>query len=339
MDYLVNGLQHVVRIPELQREVSPALDVKAFRALLDLIRREKPDVVHTHTAKAGALGRAAAALAKVPCVVHTFHGNIFEGYFPPWKTRLFLATERRLARCTDTIVAVSRSQAEELSNVYRLRPRQRIEVIPLGLDLAPFVEHGKCGLHRRNGPTKVGWIGRLTSIKDPQLFLNAAKLVDAPAEFSIYGDGELRDKLDPPPGNVRLHGTRREMHRLYPELDLVVLTSANEGTPVVLIEAMASGLPFVSTDVGGIRDLMVGHGAPCDGFRIFENGILVNNRESRTIASAITLLANNPELRNRMGRYGQQMATKFKVSRLVDDVEQLYLSFADATTQHRNNSQ
>lgn len=346
MEYLARDRAVVpTKIGTLSRKISWSKDLVTLWQLIKTFRREKPLVVHTHTAKAGTLGRLAAILTRVPIKVHTFHGHVFHGYFSPLVTRFFLAIERFLARHTDRIVAISESQRHELTNVYSIAPAEKIAVIPLGFDLRPFLAmDGRVGDFRKSlryeedGPL-VGWVGRITAIKDPDLFLDSAASVirDQPRfRFVLIGDGELREhcrnRIETAGFQkvISLAGWQQHLERVYSDLDLVVLTSINEGTPVSLLEAMASARAFVATDVGGVRDLMVAPGTKQDGFEIFKNGILVP-RNSEVLAAAIGYLAKRPEVRLSMGEAGRIfVTTRFSSERLANDLESLYLSLAQS---------
>jgi glycosyltransferase involved in cell wall biosynthesis len=332
-----------IKLGTMSRRISWHKDLATLWQLIRILYREKPDVIHTHTAKAGTLGRLAAIATGIPIRVHTFHGHVFQGYFSPAVTRIFLCIERFLARHTDCIVAVSDSQKHELAEIYRIAPAEKISVIPLGFDLDPFL--------RVNGPVStfrnslgcgtdaflVGWVGRLTTIKDPGLFLNCALHLDVLSRnlhFALIGDGELRkrceEQIDAAAlGNtVSVTGWQQHLDRIYADVDLVVLTSINEGTPVALLEAMASGKAFVSTDVGGVRDLMAGPSVQQCGFEVFENGILAP-RDGKVLADAVAYLMNNPETRRAMGQAGREFVkARFSTQRLTDDLESLYLSLA-----------
>jgi glycosyltransferase involved in cell wall biosynthesis len=341
MDYLAKEYNlEVVSIPALSRSISPKDFISLFH-LVRILRRHRPVIVHTHTAKAGTLGRLAAMIVRVPIRVHTFHGHVFNGYFPPLVTRAFLMIERFLARHSDCIIAISESQKKELTDRYHIAPPQKVVVIPLGLDLAPFLQvNGQEGrLHaaipcERSAPL-VGWVGRFTAIKAPGLFLESVPLVKGSfpaARFVMVGGGELwepceqriaRDGLQ---NSVALLGWRRNLAEIYADLDVVVCNSINEGTPVALLEAMASAKAIVSTDVGGVRDLMVGSADRREGMELFENGILLKP-DPNLLAGAIRYLLGNPERRRAMGQAGREFVRKcFSQRRLAEDLEHLYLS-------------
>jgi glycosyltransferase involved in cell wall biosynthesis len=331
-----------IRVPQLVRPLSPWKDLVALWKIYRILRREKSDVVHTHTAKAGTVGRTAAVLAGVPVIVHTFHGNIFEGYFSPAKTRLFLFIERFLARFTDRIIAVSKSQRDELIDKYKIAPPEKFQIVRLGIDLEAFraVNAGRARKADADGdrPLVIGWVGRFVEVKDPLFFVDVAhalKSLGAHAKFVMVGDGPLRSAVETRiaerglQGDFTLTGWQREMSSVYAGIDLMTLTSHNEGTPVAVIESMASGLPFVALKVGGMPDLMAGEAQEREGFDVFGNGIMIYSRDVATFARAINLLLQDAPLRTRMGQAGKEFALgRFSKERLVDDLETLYRKLA-----------
>jgi glycosyltransferase involved in cell wall biosynthesis len=259
--------------PETIVELSPHLgpsDALAFLRLQRIFHEWKPDVVHTHTAKAGAVGRAAARCAGVPVVVHTFHGHVLRGYFSPPVEAFFRLIERTLSRFTDRIVTLSPALKADLEAM-GIAPSKKIEVVPLGMDLdalrACSARRGELRAELGLQPEEplIGIVGRLVPIKNHRLFLEAARsMVDSgsSARFVIVGDGELHDSLQQYASRlgiaerVRFLGWRKDMVPVYAALDLLALTSDNEGTPVVVIEAMAAGIPVVATAVGGVPDVV-----------------------------------------------------------------------------------
>lgn len=331
-----HGVNPVV-IPELGRSIQPADDLVALWKLYRIIRHERPHVVHTHTAKAGALGRLAAVLACVPVVVHTYHGHVFSGYFGPMKARAFLAIERALARFTSRIVAISESQRHEIGGRYRVAPTQRVAVIPLGLDLSPFKAvpavpppdglRSELGI----GPSEIviAIVGRLTAIKNHRLFLDAAARCLARGQgpslrFLVVGGGELaRDLCEtarPLGDRVLFLGWRENLVPVYSACDIVALTSDNEGTPVALIEALAAGRAVVATDVGGVAEVLEGG----------RYGVLVPPRDPEAFAEAVLSLATNPDLRARLTLDARPSALgRFSTSALVGTVERLYSGLLD----------
>jgi glycosyltransferase involved in cell wall biosynthesis len=318
-------------IPEIGRELSWRDDLVGLIKLVRLMRGLRPQIVHTHTAKAGAIGRVAALLAGVPIRVHTFHGHVFRGYFGALKSEAFLWIERILAWGTDRIVAISERQKQDLCRVFRVAPEPRCTVIPLGFDLGLFTraDDRRGTLHRELGLAAgrplVGIVGRLVPIKNHGLFLRAARrVVEArpDAAFVIVGDGELRGALEQDARalglaeHVRFLGWRRDLDVVYADLDVVALSSINEGTPVALIEAMAAGRAVVATEVGGVGDVVE------DG----ETGILVPSEDEEGLAAAVLKLLGDASLRARFGARGRQRAvSRYGADRLVEDVRRLYL--------------
>ncbi len=347
---------HPLLIPELGRDISWIHDLVAFWKLVRILKELRPDVVHTHTAKAGFLGRLAAVMAGVPIRVHTFHGHVFRGYFGPIRTRLFILLERCLARITDRIIAVSPKQRDELAGTYRIGTRGKVQVIPVGFDLEPFLNAPPVGAIRRERGIPqdafvIGFVGRLVPIKNPLLLVQAIELlnrdlgqqtgVPSPGNMVevrvvIVGGGELDEPLrqrvrEQCPGQqVMFLGWREDMAALYADMDVVVLTSNNEGTPVVLIEAMASGKPFIATDVGGVCDLMMGDGrsvadAAPGRFTVFDNGVMVKPEDAEGIAAALLYVLERKEEREQMGRAGRHMTVeRFAKERLLNDISGLY---------------
>lgn len=329
MSYLATsyGVQPVF-VPELGREIGLKNDVRVLKQLMRLMRREKPDIVHTHTAKAGTLGRLAAIAAGVPIKVHTFHGHVFHGYFGPRKTRIFLAIERFLARRTDRIIVLSEQQAHEIADVYQVAPREKIRVIPLGFDLDGFLSAEQhCGKLRAelglpSDALIVTIVGRLVPVKNHRLFFEMARRVAAElpqAHFVVVGDGELRPALEEEAASLRdrthFLGWRRDLPVIYADSDVVALTSVNEGTPVALIEAMASGTPVVATRVGGVPDIV--H----DG----EMGLVVEPNNADALTAAVRELLCNSAQREKLGAAGRSsVRERFDKQRLIEDVTQLY---------------
>ena len=339
-------------IPELGRKVSPLDDVRCLMGIRSIMKRFRPHIVHTHTAKAGTLGRLAAFTlnaARSPDrrirLVHTFHGHVFHGYFNPLVTRGFTLIERALARVTDRIVVISPLQKKDICHTFGVAREEQVRVVPLGFDLAPF--GGTCGrtgeLLRRYFPDRppetlmVGIIGRLTGVKNHRLLLDAVSRVRAAGyadrfRFLVVGDGELRGGLERRAAEldvgdmIAFCGWRRDMPSVFRGLDAVVLTSRNEGTPVALIEAMAAGRPVVSTDVGGVRDLL---GNPVEdasgGVTVAERGILVPSEDGDALARALVFLADHHGLVPGLTLRGSEfVAARYSLDRLVRDMRLLY---------------
>lgn len=322
-------LPGLVRLPALGREIQGGQDVSALLTLMRLIRRERPHIVHTHTAKAGTLGRIAAYLCRVPVIVHTFHGHVLQGYFSAAKTRVFVGIERLLARASDRLIAVSPRVRADLLALGIGRP-DRFDVVPLGLDLDRYLAvTGPDGALRRELGVDVdvpliGIVARLVPIKAHELFLEAAtRLMQRfpTARFVIVGDGERRGALQTLASTLgvdaRVHflGWRGDLDRIYADLDVVALTSRNEGSPVALIEAMAAGRTVVSTDVGGVSDVVADR----------RTGRLVADADAAALATVITELLEDAPQRCRLGAAARQHArTHYGAERLVADIDALY---------------
>ena len=335
MGYLLSSEEHVIRLPEMSREISWS-DVRALWKIWRILRRERPHVVHTHTAKAGALGRVAAWLAGVPVVVHTYHGHVFHGYFSKRKTAVFLALERQLARITTRIIAISESQREELSGRYAVAPRDKVAVVQNGFYFPRFSSEQREAARRTfgYGPEDfvLVWAGRMAPVKNIQLLgqvVQQAARSSIHARFLVVGDGEERPALEALVlgcGNVRLLGWQRDMEQIWQAADAAILTSRNEGTPTTLIEAMAAGLPFVSTNVGGVADLALGAWTAFpkeNGFRV-ANGFLTDSNAETLLYAAEQLIADR-EGAYCMGVAGQEFVReRFAANRLVDEMSRLY---------------
>lgn len=262
-----------VRIGVMHRGIHPFHDLAAVFRLWRLLRRERPHLVHTHTAKAGMLGRIAARLAGVPIVVHTFHGHVFDGYFPRILSRAVVLVERVLARLADRLIVLSPRLRDAVVDRYRIAPASRVTMLPLGLDLHALGEWPlpRGWLRREAGwgtdDRVVGIVGRLAPIKDHALFLeSAARLARRAPElhprFAVIGGGSMAPALEARArelglgGHVHFFGWRDDLRRVFGDLDLLALTSRNEGTPVAVLEAMAAGVPIAATCVGGVPDLL-----------------------------------------------------------------------------------
>lgn len=320
-----------VRVDALAPELHPLRDLRALGALVRLMRRHRPAIVHTHTAKAGFLGRLAArlALGRRPIVVHTYHGHVLEGYFGPARTWLYRTLERLLARVSDALVGVSQATVDDLVRL-RIAPRSRFRVIPLGLELDRLTRltaeqraRTRATLGIGDGEVAAIFMGRLVAIKRVDRLLDAlaaARCAGAPVVLVVVGDGELRGDLEARAerlgvaGAVRFTGYRADVDDLLAAADLAVLSSANEGTPVALIEAAAAGLPLVATDVGGVRDVVV------DGA-----GAVVAPDDVDGLAAAIAARATDPARRRAEGEAARRhVLGRYGAERLLADVDALY---------------
>lgn len=332
-------------VPELRRQLRLTSDVVALNKIYKIIKTEQPDIIHTHTAKAGALGRLAGIMynllhsksGKQVRLIHTFHGHVFEGYFDKFKTRIFILIERFLAIFTSSIITVSESVKNELITLHICKP-EKINVIPLGFELEKFLEVP----FRDNAILNIGIIGRFVPIKNHRLFLEAAAKVisDNPGiglRFKIVGDGELRGDLEEYArklnisGQVDFLGWKKDIVNVYASLDIVALTSLNEGTPVSLIEAMASGRIVVATDAGGVKDLLGEEMKPAiktsANFKILERGLIVSQGDPDSFSAALSFILQNDILRKNIGEMARLFVRdRFTKERLIQDIENLYNS-------------
>lgn len=338
MSYLLAGTGvNATSVPALQRPLTPASDIRALMQVYRIICETRPALVHTHMAKAGAVARAAALLynrtqgrRRPTRLVHTYHGHVLEGYFSPVKSSLFLRIERALADVTDRIVAISPRIRTELLDELHIGEPSQYTIVPLGFDLDGFarIDAAARAESRRQlalpaDARVVTTLGRLTAIKQHELFLAMAQRVaaDQPsAVFLIVGDGERRADLERESERlglshrVRFLGWRRDLPTMYAATDVFVLTSRNEGTPVALIEAMASGVPGVSTDVGGVGDVI----------ESADVGIRVPDGARDALASAVNRLLDSPD-RAAIGERARQLVlARFGLDRLVHDIVGLY---------------
>lgn len=357
-----------IYIPQLKRELNPFKDLTALIKILRLVVREKPSIIHTHTAKAGTLGRVAGVIYnsgrrllrpafggarnddgtdKIK-LIHTFHGHVFDGYFNSFSTRIFIVIEKILACFTDKIITVSENVKRELISL-RIAKNDKIEVVPLGFELERFLEVTP---RVKAETVNIGIIGRLAPIKNHHLFLEAARrlrrgfansrlgLVNESepfnARFVIVGDGELRDELEEYSRKLNLSefvefsGWQDNLPKVYADLDIVCLTSLNEGTPVSLIEAMASGRAVVATAVGGVTDLLGEEiqmrEAASGEFTVRQRGIAVKSKDANGFANALEFMLRNETLRKNLSEAGREYAKDtFSQKRLIQDIENLYL--------------
>ena len=321
-------------IEELQRDPGLSSDRKAYKRIKQIIEEFQPDIVHTHAAKAGALGRRAAFSAKVPVVVHTFHGHVFHSYFGKAKTYIFKTIERRLAKRSSGIIAISNLQRKELSHDHRICKEDHVKVIPLGFDLSRFAERrldSRSKVRERfalkDNEVAIAIVGRLVPVKDHGFFLDAVELVlrmtEQVIKVFIVGDGtegaKIRERVDRING---LYGEKivmtswiKDIAEFNSGMDIMCLTSLNEGTPVSLIEAQASGIPVISTDVGGVKDIVL------EG----ETGYVVQKGDLEEYVKKMLDLIENEKKREFMSQNGWPFVRdKFHYERLVRDMEEYY---------------
>lgn len=357
-------------IPQMSREISPK-DALTVWKLYRLLLRERPDLVHTHTAKAGTVGRVAGMLYRwlTPAVlwgrprrcrfVHTYHGHIFHSYYGQLKTRLFLTIEKALARlATDRVIVLSAQQRREIHEEFGVGRAGQFAIIPLGLETSAFTDWaGRRHLLREElkaarPDVLVGIVGRLTEVKHHELFLSAAARYKEAhglvrdkgrVRFVIIGDGHLRGRLEARArelgldGDVEFLGTRNDPENFYPALDILALTSRNEGTPLTLIEAMANSRAVIATAVGGVVDLL-GEGVelpdgPESNYALCERGVMVNPGDAEAFSAGLARLIEDDLLRHLMGQRGQRFIEQnYSKDRLLADVEKLYRELAEDKT-------
>ncbi len=334
-------------LKEMKRSLNPFRDYRSYKEIRKIIREFKPDIVHTHAAKAGALGRLAAYHEKVPVIVHTFHGHVFHSYFHPLKAKIFLKIERYLARRSSGIIAISDRQKKELAIHYKLCPPAKIHIIPLGFDLSRFQEDTE--LKRSEFRKKflldddeiaVGIIGRIVPIKNHSLFINSAasvlKKTTKRVRFFIIGDGESKQDIMQEASRIGLDycyfprekrkaaltfcSWVRNIDTCIAGLDVVALCSYNEGTPVSLIEAQAGGRPVITTNVGGIENVV----------KSGETAILVGSLNYSDFSEAMLKIVEDDALRKRLGDNGWEFVKeKFHYTRLIREMSELYHSLLD----------
>jgi glycosyltransferase involved in cell wall biosynthesis len=328
----------VVSVPEMEREVAPLLDARSAGRLATIIRELRPHVLHTHTAKAGAIARAAAVLAgdaRPPIVVHTFHGHVLKGYFGPARTAFFRHVERTLARGSDVLVAVSPEVRDDLVEL-GVAPREKFTVVRLGIPLEERLGDATVDLDYRalygipRDAFVVGWVGRMTGVKDAGAVLEivrATRDLGVEAVACLVGDGPDREALEQQAFDLGIArhtyfvGYQPDVAGYYRLFDVFVLPSVNEGTPVSAIEALASGTPVVANRVGGVPDV-VRHGV---------DGFLVEPGDVAQAAARVADLAQDQSLRAQLAASGRErVLRRYSVERLVDDVDRLYRSLLEA---------
>jgi Glycosyltransferase len=335
------GIQYI-SINGMGRSINPVSDFSAYRELKKLFKSFRPDIVHTHAAKPGALGRLAASSAKVPAILHTFHGHVFHSYFNSVKSNFFIQTERMLSKRTDVIIAISEQQKLELANEFKIAPLDKFKVVPLGFDLDRFQQNQqekrlkfRTEFNLKEDTIAIGIIGRLVPVKNHYLFLKAINYViknsNKRIRAFIIGDGEIRNDLEKLAFESSIPFTtensaehihplvftswRSDIDVINAGLDIVCLTSFNEGTPVSLIEAQAANKPVLSTRVGGISDIVI------EG----ETALLADARKTEEYANLLLQLVNNDELRMRLGfNSSKHVLDKFSYQRLVKDMSGIY---------------
>jgi len=320
-------------LKEMKRKPSFFSDTKAYKEIKEIIKEFNPDIVHTHASKAGALGRKAAHYCKVPIIVHTFHGHVFHSYFGKIKTTIFKLIERYLAYKTTSIIAISDLQKKELSNEHKVCSPKKIEVISLGFDLTRFKENKtenrkktRAKYNLKNEQVAVCITGRLVPIKNHDFFLKAvtdiSKKTTKEVVFFIVGDGELNNEISLKTKTMKLQGIDirmtswvKKIHEFNAGMDIICLTSHNEGTPVSLIEAQASGLPVISTNVGGVLNVVKNN----------QTGFVIDKNDLDSYVEKLLVLIENKSLRDEFSSRGWDfVGEKFHFNALVKKTEKHY---------------
>lgn len=332
-----------IYIPEMSREINLVKDYKAYLNILRIIRTFKPDIVHTHAAKAGIVGRLAAWRAGTPVIIHTYHGHVFHSYFNKLKTQFIITIERFLASISDAIIAISPEQKLELSSTFKIADPDKFHVVELGYDLQSFSEDvaTKRHLFRKkyqlvDDEIAIGMIGRMVPIKNISFFIEAFEQLlllhpEKKIKAMLIGDGEIRQEIqelckqkgltisspEDPVNQAKVVFTSwiYEPDVAMSGLDIIALTSLNEGTPASLIEAQAAGKPIVSTDVGGIRHIVIPE----------KTAFLVKNGQLSDFIACLSKLIMDTSLREKMGVAGPEFVNnRFHYNRLTSDIRELY---------------
>lgn len=334
--------QEILKIPSLSRGINFRNDFETIRIIINEIRRISPDIIHTHLSKAGVVGRIAGIIynfthKRKTILIHTYHGMVFEHYFGFFKSKLYLYIERFLALFTDKIIAISESQKQDLIK-YGFNEK-KIEVIKLGIDLKLFLHERR---FESKNVLKIGIIGRLEPIKNHKMFLDAIKRIkdfgsDQKFLFYIIGDGSLRDELERYAVSLDIldyvdfigNKNREKLAEYYNFLDCVVSTSLNEGTPVSLIEAMASECLVIATDVGGTKDLMGNSQVTfLNGTKYCDNGYLMgsdNYKQLTSLLNYFSLLYDTIYVQSRIKNAKQFVKDNYSKERLLADINNLYI--------------
>lgn len=336
------GIEPVI-IPEMGRSIHPLKDYATYQKIKKLIKSFQPDIVHTHAAKPGAVGRLAAITSKVPVIVHTYHGHVFHSYFGKAKTQVFLNIERAMALRSDALIAISEQQKKELSADFKIANPQKFKIVPLGFELDRFYtdpqakrEKFRTEFDIKDDEIAIGITGRLVPVKNHNLFIEAIAYVlkntHKKIRAFIIGDGETREAIEivanalhipftkfgeryTSPRPLTFTSWRTDIDIINAGLDIICLTSLNEGTPVSLIEAQAANKPIVSTRVGGIQDIVIEN----------QTALLSDITDRQTFCKNLLSLVNNDQLRHNLGKNSADwVIERFSVQRLAADFRKLY---------------
>ena len=343
IDFFLKKLDvNTILIPEMQRAINFKKDLVAYRKIKKIIKDFKPDIVHTHTSKAGLLGRMAAYKLKVPIIIHTFHGHLFHSYFNRTKTLIIKSIEKYLAKKSSKIICISRLQKQELTEKYKICHPDKVEIIHLGIDLKIFQEDVEAKRKKFREKYKIeddeiaiGIIGRLVAVKNHTLFLKALKYVSDNSDKRfcafIIGDGIEKQKIKEKAKELNINFVDYKLEQknakliftswltesdiVFAGLDIVAQSSLNEGTPVSLIEAQAANKPIVSTNVGGVEDIVVSG----------KTALLSDINNEKQFCENLLSLVENDKLRNELSKEGWNVVKdKFSYTRLISDIKKLY---------------
>ncbi len=340
-EYILKNLGIIpITIPEMHRSINPFADLIAYKKIKQIIEDFQPHIVHTHASKAGALGRKAAYNMHVPVIVHTFHGHVFDAYFSKFQSNFYINLERRLATKSDAIITLSENQKYDIIHKYKICSEDKSHIIPLGFDLTKFQEDYeykrsfyRCKYQIKDDEVAIGIVGRLVPIKNHQLFVEAIKELYFKSSVNIrafiIGDGETKSQIQSllrkyhipysegteNPKTVVFTSWEKDVDYANAGMDIIALTSLNEGTPVSLIEAQSANKPIITTNVGGIKNIVIEN----------ETALIADVNNTEEFISKLRLLVENESLRANMSKKGHDFAiNRFHYTRLISDVSNLY---------------
>jgi len=333
-----------ILLKNLKRSIAPISDIKSLSQVYKFICERKPDIIHTHMSKAGLLGRAAGIIYNLLHkhnikLVHTFHGHIFHSYFSTLKTRLFIFIERVLAKKTTALIAISNKQKEEINIKYRIGKKGQFRTIPLGIDYGN-IKKKKRGRGNKTSSLKIGMMGRISDIKNYELAIGIAdeikkNKIDAVIHVAGGGGGGEKDlnaliekvKQKNLQDRILFHGNIKNPEEFWKDIDIAMITSKNEGTPVSLIEAMLTGIPFIASEVGGIPDMTVEPLHASGNIKYYKNCILIGSFSQGDFFKGIQYYFEKKQARIEAGTAGAKFAASvFTIDRLLDDIRKLYES-------------
>ncbi len=317
----------VTVLDSLRRELEPKQDLKALLSLRKLIRREKPQIIHTNSSKGGIIGRIAARMNRTPVIVHSPHGHIFYGYYGKVKTSAFIRMERWAARFTDRITNLTGPGREDHIRL-RIAAPDKFIVIPAGIDLEKFSNSARSRSEVRSelgltdNAVVVGWVGRMADIKNPMLLIETAALLKGREDlrFLMVGAGDRYDSVRRRvealglSEKFRFTGHREDVPDLLAAMDIYILTSSNEGLGRSILEAQAAGLPVIATDVGGVPEIIE------DGV----SGLLIPPSQAQSAAEAVLKLADNVALRGKIVSGANSRLQIFSLEKTLDEIDNLY---------------